>query len=974
MTISSTTVKNSYNGNGSTRTFVYTFKIFQDSDLQVIIRSANGTETIKTLNTHYTITGAGNSGGGSVTFLQNLPSYDYTPTASEKIILIRNIPQTQSLDYISNDTFPAESHEEGLDRTIMVVQQLQEEVNRSIKLSKTNTMNSTEFFIDASSRAGKIFGFDSNGELVVSQELGTYKGNWSTATTYSARDIVKDTSNNNIYFCNTGHTSTGTTPISSNADTAKWNLLVDAASATASATAAASSASSAASSASASSSSASSASSSATAAANSYDSFDDRYLGAKASDPTLDNDSNALIDGALYFDTTNNVMKVYDLGNTTWRRTTPTSVEQTNINTVAGISGNVTTVADNITKVNEVYTEILKVVEVANDLQEATSEIEVVANNIANVNTVGTNITNVNIAGANINSVNDFVARYRVSSTQPTTSLDIGDLWYDTANSRLKIYTSSGWEIASDYVSSLINVYNYTATAGQTIFTGADSNSRTLSFTTGANCFVFLNGVRIILDQDYTLTGGNTLTLTVPANVGDLIYIEVIAKISITQEAILQGYVSSASGSASTATTKASEASTSATNAATSASSASSSASSASSSATNASNSASSAATQATNAANSATSSSASAATATTKASEANTSATNAASSASSALSSKNDAATSATAAQTAQTAVETIFDNFDDRFLGSKTSDPTLDNDGNSLSTGTVYYNSVAGQVRFYNGATWDSPAASATTSASNAATSASNAATSASSASSSASTASTQASNAASSASSASTHATNASSSSSSASSSATSASTSASTATTQAGIATTKASEASTSASNASTSASNASTSATNAASSATAAASSATSASTSASSASTSATNASSSLTTFNNKYLGTKTSDPTLDNSGNALTVGALYFNSVSNLMKVYSGSAWLTAYASLDASVFSELVFTPTSGQTTFTTSYTVNYVQVFVNGIKLLNGVDFTATNGTSIVLTESVGTTDRVEIVKFK
>ena len=212
MTISSTVVKNSYNGNGSTRTFTYTFKIFQDSDLQVIIRSSNGTETTKTLNTHYTVSGAGNANGGSITFLQNLPSYDYTPLSSEKIILIRNIPQTQSLDYIANDTFPAESHEEGLDRAIMVVQQLQEEVNRSLKLSKTNTITSTEFTVDSTNRANKILAFDSTGELSIAQELGTYRGNWSTSTSYSVRDIIKDTSNNNIYICITSHTSTGSQP------------------------------------------------------------------------------------------------------------------------------------------------------------------------------------------------------------------------------------------------------------------------------------------------------------------------------------------------------------------------------------------------------------------------------------------------------------------------------------------------------------------------------------------------------------------------------------------------------------------------------------------------------------------------------------------------------------------------------------------------------------------------------------------
>lgn len=74
---------------------------------------------------------------------------------------------------------------------------------------------------------------------------------------------------------------------------------------------AAASAAAAAASASAASSSASSASSSAASAAASYDSFDDRYLGAKASDPTLDNDGNALLTGALYFNTTSNTMRIY---------------------------------------------------------------------------------------------------------------------------------------------------------------------------------------------------------------------------------------------------------------------------------------------------------------------------------------------------------------------------------------------------------------------------------------------------------------------------------------------------------------------------------------------------------------------------------------------------------------------------------------------------------------------------------------
>jgi hypothetical protein len=237
MTISSTTVRNSYSGDGTTDTFTYNFKIFQDSDIQVIIRSANGTETIKTITTHYTVTDAGVSAGGTVVFTAG-----NIPTATETVVLRRNIPQTQAIDYIANDPFPAESHEEGLDRATMAIQQIQEEVTRSLKLSRTNTMTSTEFTVGAADRANKILAFDASGEISVTQELGTYKGTDTTITTeaYVQRDIVKSTSAtqlNNVYIC-VGDSVVGDLLT----DTDHFDLLVDAVSAAASATAAASSA------------------------------------------------------------------------------------------------------------------------------------------------------------------------------------------------------------------------------------------------------------------------------------------------------------------------------------------------------------------------------------------------------------------------------------------------------------------------------------------------------------------------------------------------------------------------------------------------------------------------------------------------------------------------------------------------------------------------------------------------------------
>ena len=77
------------------------------------------------------------------------------------------------MDLIDNDPMSADTIEDAHDKAIAITQELQEEVDRSIKLSRTNTMTSTEFTVDATNRANKILAFDGNGEISVTQELGT---------------------------------------------------------------------------------------------------------------------------------------------------------------------------------------------------------------------------------------------------------------------------------------------------------------------------------------------------------------------------------------------------------------------------------------------------------------------------------------------------------------------------------------------------------------------------------------------------------------------------------------------------------------------------------------------------------------------------------------------------------------------------------------------------------------------------------
>jgi len=531
MTVSSTTVKNSYSGNGSTTEFAYTFKILVNSDLQVIIRSSTGTETTKTITTHYTVAGAGDASGGSITFTSG-----NIPASGETVVVRRNVPQTQAIDYIANDPFPAETHEEGLDRAAMVAQQLSEEGDRSIKLSRTNTMNSTEFSVGATDRASKVLGFDANGELTVTQELGTNRGNWSSGTDYSARDLVKDTSTNNIFLVNTAHTSSGSQPLTSNANSAKYDLIVDAASATTSAATAtaqatiattkageaATSASTATTQANTATTKASEAAASATSAASSFDSFDDRYLGAKSSDPSVDNDGDALITGALYFNSSDNVMKNYT--GSAWQTLKPTSSEQTNINTLAASAVitdmSILATADVVADMNTLGTadvvsdmNTLATADVVSDMNTlATADIVSDMNTLAtadvvsdmntlgtadvvtDMNTLGTatNVTNMATVASNITGVNSFAERYRVASSDPTSSLDEGDLAFNTTDNNLKFYNGTAWTSISPGIANVVD--DSTPQLGGNL----DVQTNQIVTTSNRNVKVYPNGTGVL--------------------------------------------------------------------------------------------------------------------------------------------------------------------------------------------------------------------------------------------------------------------------------------------------------------------------------------------------------------------------------------------------------------------------------------------------------------------------------------------
>ena len=317
------------------------------------------------------------------------------------------------------------------------------------------------------------------------------------------------------------------------------------------------------------------------------------------------------------------------------------------------------------------------------------------------------------------------------------------------------------------------------------------------------------------------------------------------------------------------------------------------------------------------------------------------------------------------------RTAIETIYDTFDDRYLGTKTSDPSLDNDGNALQIGAMYFNSTVNNTKFYNGSTWEDPESTATTGANTATTKANEAAASAAAAlvseglaeadkvTTNADVVLTNADVVLTNADVVSAEAdkvqtgldrtavaadlvltnqdtidtasdltltnadvvltnadvvlTNA----------------DAATSTTQAGIATTKAGEASTSATNAASSASG-----------------------------------VNASVTSFQGQYVSQATAP-------SSPTIGDLWFDETAGIMKVHSGSGFVNAGSSVNG-VENSVQHIATASQTTFAATYDAGYLEVYLNGLRL-DTSDYTATNGSSVVLDTGAAVDDTVFVHSF-
>lgn len=251
MTVQTNSARKSYAGDGSTVAFAFPYRFLVNADLKIYVRDAVGTETLKSITTDYTVTGAGAGAGGTVTFL-------VAPIVGETVVVIRDPDLLQEIDYSEGDAFPAETHESGLDKLTMVVQRLKDRQDRSFELGETDTQGSGQYNVGGNRLSNVGAGVLENDAATVSQFAV-----WTTQVASDAADAAS--------------AKTGAETAQGIAETAKNDAEI-----------------------------------AKTAAETALDEITDLYLGAKTADPATDNNGDPLQAAAWYLRTSDSVARVYN--------------------------------------------------------------------------------------------------------------------------------------------------------------------------------------------------------------------------------------------------------------------------------------------------------------------------------------------------------------------------------------------------------------------------------------------------------------------------------------------------------------------------------------------------------------------------------------------------------------------------------------------------------------------------------------
>ncbi len=527
-------------------TYNFNFQVNAASELQVYVN-----DTLQVDSVSYSAT-IGSSGSGSIAFINNSGSggTNYTPSNGDYITIIGDLPLSRTTSLNNAADITTTNLDTEFDNTLFRQQQLKEMMDRSIQLKVTTprTVTSTgtngplQFPYDAtvSNNADKLIAYDSNGTSLI---LGPTSAGLTTLSTISTEVQALAAKTTEIGRLGTADAVADMNTLGTADVVADMNTLATA---------------------------------DVVADMNTLGTTDVvSDMNTLATSQNVTN-MNTLAGISSAITGVNNISAAVSAVNSNATNINAVNSNSSNINAVAGkvteigllgtsdaiadmaLLGTSDVVADmallatsdviadmaqlassdfiadlNTLATSDIVTDMNLLATTANVNNMATlgasgvvGNIATTAGSISNINSVAGSISNVNTVASNISSVNSFANTYRISANAPTSSLDVGDLWFDTTNNVMKVYASGGFITAASAVNGTANRFTFTATANQTTFTGSDDNSNTLGYDAGF-VDIYLNGIKLVSggSNDYVATNGTSVVLNSGAAANDILQI-----------------------------------------------------------------------------------------------------------------------------------------------------------------------------------------------------------------------------------------------------------------------------------------------------------------------------------------------------------------------------------------------------------------------------------------------------------------
>lgn len=504
----------------TTTSFAVPFEFFDTTDLKVVVDG-----TTKTITTHYTVSG-GNGSTGTVTMSVT------GATGGSTVIIYREIPLSRTTDFPASGAFPIATLNTELDRTVALFDDRKDRIDRSIRLLDTDDA-ATMTLPTKDNRKGTVLGFNATTGAV---EAGPTIANVSSLSSITSNidslgAIAAD-------ITTLAHIQDGTT--ATNAITkvsAIQSNVTTVAGIQADVTTVAGKASLITSS-----------------FATSMGLIDSTFvtnmnlvtsdfvsdinlitsdfvsdMSLITADFIADINTVATSDIITDFNTlaTSDIVADMNLlattSNITAMATLGTSANVTNMSNLnaSGVITNIGTVAGQISPTNNIATVA------AADSNITALNATGVLTNIATIATgydgttstsgTNTNLAQINTVVNNLSGVNSFASRYRVEASAPSSSLDAGDLYFDTTTNKLNVYSGSSWVTTGEAAQRSVTTHNVTSAGNQTI---------SVTYTVGL-VDIYLNGLKLnISEGDATASNGTSVTVN-GCSIGDVI--EVVA-------------------------------------------------------------------------------------------------------------------------------------------------------------------------------------------------------------------------------------------------------------------------------------------------------------------------------------------------------------------------------------------------------------------------------------------------------------